>query len=287
MFPAGRIGPEPGPLGRPSERRGARARRRRRGAVRGGGGARLVPIRAFPAVRPGPGPPGQSRAADWHRRPACDRGSGGCAACQRSGPRPGSCRRCAGPGIRAACRRRAARLAAGASRPGIAGAARLLSPGCGHCDALLPQVAGWQHQHRDRLTVALATRRSAGQKAATPQTHGLRDELLQANREIAEAYQVNGTPSAVLIAASGKIASPPAAGAQAITQLIHSATTSGLPAVPAAARAASAAGPSSQDKPGPAAGAAAPGLARTHPPVPAQRGRRVHGQPVPIPHREP
>ena len=61
-----------------------------------------------------------------HRRPACDRGAGGCAACQRSGPRPGSCRRCAGPGIRAACRRRAARLAAGASWPGIAGAAPLL-----------------------------------------------------------------------------------------------------------------------------------------------------------------
>ncbi len=159
-------------------------------------------------------------------------------------------------------------------------------PGCGHCHALLPQVAGWQHQHRDRLTVALATRRPAGQKAATPETHGLRDVLVQANRELAGAYQVNGTPSAVLIAASGKIASPPAAGAQAITQLIHSATTSGLPAVPAAARAASAAGPRSQDQPGPAGGAAAPGLARTDLPVPAQRGRPVQGQPVPIPHRE-
>ena len=160
-------------------------------------------------------------------------------------------------------------------------------PGCGHCDALLPQVADWQHQHRDRLTVALATRRPAGQKAATPATHGLRDVLVQANREIAEAYQANGTPSAVLIAADGKIASPLASGAPAIIQLIHSATTNGLPAVPAAARAASAAGPSSQDKPGPAAGAAAPGLARTGLPVPAQRGRRVQGQPVPIPHREP
>ena len=137
------------------------------------------------------------------------------------------------------------------------------APGCGHCHALLPQVARWQHQHRDRLTVALVSRRPAGQNAATPQTHGLRDVLVQANREIAEAYQVNGTPSAVLIAASGKIASPLAAGAQAITQLIHSATTSGLPAVPAAARAASAAGLSSQDKPGPAVGAAAPDRART------------------------
>ena len=136
-------------------------------------------------------------------------------------------------------------------------------PGCGHCTALLPQVARWQHQHRDRLTVALASRRSAGQNAATPQTHGLRDVLLQANREIAEVYQANGTPSAVLITASGTIASPLAAGAQAITQLIHSATTSGLPAVPAAARAASAAGPRSQDKPGPAVGAAAPDLAWT------------------------
>jgi len=160
------------------------------------------------------------------------------------------------------------------------------APGCGHCDALLPQVAGWQHQHRDRLTVALATRRPAGQKAATPQTHGLRDVLLQAGREIAEAYGANGTPSAVLIAVSGTIASPLAWGAQAITQLIHSATSSGLPAVPAAARAVGAAGPRSQDKPGPAAGAAAPGRARTDLPVPAERGRRVQGQPVPIPHRE-
>ncbi len=143
------------------------------------------------------------------------------------------------------------------------------APGCGHCDALLPQLAAWQHQHRDRLTVALASRRPAGQTAATPETHGVRDVLVQANREIAEAYGANGTPSAVLIAANGTIASPLAWGAQAITQLIHSATSNGLPAVPAAARAASAAGPRSQDKPGPAAGAAAPGLARTDLPVPA------------------
>jgi len=134
-------------------------------------------------------------------------------------------------------------------------------PGCGHCHALLPQVASWQHQHRDRLTVALATRRPAGQKAAAPETPGLRDVLVQANRELAGAYGAHGTPSAVLIAASGKIASPLAWGAQAITQLVHSATTSGLPAVPAAARAASAAGPRSHDQPGPAAGAAAPGRA--------------------------
>jgi hypothetical protein len=91
----------------------------------------------------------------------------------------------------------------------------------------------------------------------------------------------------LLIAANGKIASPLAAGAQAITQLIHSATASGRPAVPAAARAASAAGPGSQDKPGLGVGAAASGLAWTDLPVPAERGRRVQGQPVPIPHREP
>ncbi len=42
----------------------------------------------------------------------------------------------------------------------------------------------------------------------------------------------------MLIAANGKIASPLASGTQAITQLIHSATTNDLPTVPAAARAA-------------------------------------------------
>ena len=193
---------------------------------RGGGGARLVPIRAFPAERPGPGPPGESGAAGRHRRPACDRGAGGCAACQRQGPRPGSCRRCAGPEFElpAADGRRVS-LRALLAR-GLPVLLVFSDPGCGHCTALLPQVADWQHQHRDRLTVALASRRSAGQNAATPETHGLRDVLVQANREIAEAYQVNGTPSAVLIAASGKIASPLASGAQAITQLIHRATSS-------------------------------------------------------------
>lgn len=247
--------------------------------------ARLVPIRACPAERPGPGPSGESGAADSHRRPAWDRGSGGCAVCQRSGPRPGSCCRCAGTGIRAACRRRAARLAAGASWPGIAGAAPLLSsrvrslrrtaPAGGrlaatasrppHGCARKPAICRAEGRHAGGTWVARCT--FASQSRNRRGLPGKRHPERSADRR----QRKNASPW------------PPA---QAITQLIHSATTSGLPAVPAAARAASTAGPSSQDKPGLAAGAAAPDLAWTDLPVPAERGRRVQGQPVPIPHRE-
>ena len=111
----------------PPDRRGARARRRRRGAVRGGGGARLVPRRACPG----------RTAGSW---PVCRSWSSGSASAARLGPRGWRvCGRPAArapfgvlpsvgrPGLRAACRRRAARLAAGAAGPGIAGAAPLLS----------------------------------------------------------------------------------------------------------------------------------------------------------------
>jgi peroxiredoxin/uncharacterized membrane protein YphA (DoxX/SURF4 family) len=96
-------------------------------------------------------------------------------------------------------------------------------PGCSECEALLPDVARWQREHKDRLLVALIGRGDSRVNQAKSMRHGLENVLLQANREVAEAYKVQGTPSAVLVT-DGLIASPLAAGAEEIRALVFGAT---------------------------------------------------------------
>jgi len=72
--------------------------------------------------------------------------------------------------------------------------------GCGACDALKPEIARWQNEHAERLTVAAV---SGGGVSA--------------------AYQVKATPSAVLITA-GKISTPLAEGPDAIRDLVARST---------------------------------------------------------------
>src|SRR5207247_9545634 len=59
--------------------------------------------------------------------------------------------------------------------------------------------------------------------------HGLSTVLFQREREIAQAYQVNGTPSAVVVSPSGTVTSPLVGGAEAIRTLL--ARTVGIPVV--------------------------------------------------------
>jgi peroxiredoxin/uncharacterized membrane protein len=72
--------------------------------------------------------------------------------------------------------------------------------GCGACDALKPEIARWQSEQAERLTVAVV---SGGGVSA--------------------AYQVKATPSAVLITA-GKISTPLAEGPDAIRDLVARST---------------------------------------------------------------
>src|SRR5690242_6214722 len=50
--------------------------------------------------------------------------------------------------------------------------------------------------------------------------HGIRRVLVQAAREVAEAYQVPATPAAVVVRADGAIGSPVALGQDAIGVLV-------------------------------------------------------------------
>lgn len=94
-------------------------------------------------------------------------------------------------------------------------------PGCSPCNALLPDLARWQQNHIDKLTIALISRGKPEINSTKSAEHGLTNILLQHDREVATAYQAHGTPSAVLIRQDGTIASHVAAGAEAIRALVN------------------------------------------------------------------
>ena len=88
---------------------------------------------------------------------------------------------------------------AGLLEPGLPLLLTFTSPGCRPCAALLPVLSRWQDEHAGALSFATISADSAAY----------------------EAYQVTGTPSAVLISADGQIASYLATGAEAIEQLLQ------------------------------------------------------------------
>ena len=75
--------------------------------------------------------------------------------------------------------------------------------------------------HAQKLTLALVSRGEVEEnKTKAQEAHGLSNVLLQEDWEVSEAYEVRGTPSAVLISPDGKVASPVAGGAEGIRGLL-------------------------------------------------------------------
>ncbi len=97
-------------------------------------------------------------------------------------------------------------------------------PTCGPCNALLPDVGKWQRETIGKLNIAVITSGSPEDNKAKVSEHGISNVLIQQNRAVANDYQAIGTPSAVLIDRTGKIASPISGGGEAIRQLLASAT---------------------------------------------------------------
>lgn len=102
-------------------------------------------------------------------------------------------------------------------------------PECGPCTALLPEVGRWQREYASKLTVALMSQGTPEANRAKVSQHGIGLVLLQQDREVAEAYQAQGTPCAVLIHADGIMRSGLACGAEQIRALVAQAV--GLPVI--------------------------------------------------------
>jgi len=97
------------------------------------------------------------------------------------------------------------------------------SPGCGPCKALMPQVAAWQQEHAETVSIVVASSGVLEDARAERDDHSLENVLLDENDELYELFEANGTPSAVLIGSGGQIASWVASGREWIEQLVEQA----------------------------------------------------------------
>jgi thiol-disulfide isomerase/thioredoxin len=104
------------------------------------------------------------------------------------------------------------------------------NPTCAPCAALMPEVARWQRDYADKLTIAVLGRGSRQANSAQIAEHRIARIVLQRNTEIDDLYQVHGTPSAVLIRPDGTIGSLLAKGPEAIRSLVAGGV--GLPVLP-------------------------------------------------------
>jgi thiol-disulfide isomerase/thioredoxin/uncharacterized membrane protein YphA (DoxX/SURF4 family) len=102
-----------------------------------------------------------------------------------------------------------------------------MSPWCGPCSSMLPKVQQWQESLSERLTVGIISTGTVEQNAPL-QEQGLADVLLQEQMEIADAYRVAGTPSAVLVSPDGKIAMNKGEMEQGIEPLVRLAIRQGI-----------------------------------------------------------
>jgi thiol-disulfide isomerase/thioredoxin len=95
-------------------------------------------------------------------------------------------------------------------------------PGCGPCQALLPDIAEWQRHLADRLTVAVVTTSGdAEENRVLIEPHGIQALLVQEGDELLDLYGVFATPAAILIATDGSVSAQPVFGAEAIRKLVE------------------------------------------------------------------
>lgn len=93
------------------------------------------------------------------------------------------------------------------------------SSSCPPCDALLPELARWQKEHAERLSIVPICRGSVEVNREKMARHKMRNVLVQSDGEPAGAYQAQVTPSAVLVR-EGQISSPLAVGVDDIRGLV-------------------------------------------------------------------
>jgi hypothetical protein len=94
-----------------------------------------------------------------------------------------------------------------------------VDPACSPCDGAVVRVSAWHAAH-DVAEIAVISRGSIADNRAKAAGHQLRPILLQNDREVAEAYNVHGTPCIVAIGPDRRIAGVAACGEQSITAVL-------------------------------------------------------------------
>lgn len=94
-------------------------------------------------------------------------------------------------------------------------------PTCGPCQQLLSHLGEWQATLASRLTIAVLSEGSSHANRPLAEEHDVDDLLLQEDAEMYDAYEVRGTPSAVVVDPDGMIASATGFGPLAIEELLR------------------------------------------------------------------
>lgn len=93
-------------------------------------------------------------------------------------------------------------------------------PQCDPCHVLLPDLARWQRDYADRVTVALISRGTPEANLVKTQPHGVVNVLLQDDMELIEAYGVSQAPAVVIVQPDGTRDGDPAYGDVQIQNLL-------------------------------------------------------------------
>ena len=105
-------------------------------------------------------------------------------------------------------------------------------PGCGPCNALMPDVGKWQRDLADKLTVVVVSRGDLEENRNKKKQHNLTHVVMQEDSEVADEYMTFGTPTGVLVRPDGTIGSRAAGGVSDIRTLVKQAVEGKVP-VPA------------------------------------------------------
>jgi peroxiredoxin/uncharacterized membrane protein YphA (DoxX/SURF4 family) len=93
-------------------------------------------------------------------------------------------------------------------------------PECKSCHSLLPEVATWQADLAEGMTVVAITRGDEAANREEAGRAGLAPMLVQEGSEVDAAFGVVATPSAVVVTPTGLIATPVVSGTDAIRGLV-------------------------------------------------------------------
>jgi protein-disulfide isomerase len=93
----------------------------------------------------------------------------------------------------------------------------------------MPKIGEWKRAHSGTLTIAAIARGDAERMRPEAAEHGVDPVLAEGtDRPVSESYEARATPSAVLVDAQGRIASPVASGEPAISALVARTTAPAL-----------------------------------------------------------
>ncbi len=102
-----------------------------------------------------------------------------------------------------------------------------ISPNCGPCKTLIPEIKRWEREYSDKLTIALVSKGEMDETRSRAAEYGVKHLLLQGTSRVLPAYGAQWTPAAVLVNGEGRIASKVAYGDEAIRELVTSSVATG------------------------------------------------------------